>query len=193
MVQLVLMLGIGLLFLVLGLFVLVRGFRPNTANSAASDFELSGMLRLASLEIENPALLFSDADYRLFRSEPRLKPLARELWKDRRWIALAWLRQCQSDVGLMWRFRRFLASRGASDTAQGELSALFQLFGLMSLVGLLRVSVWLWGPYAFTSVALEVWAHARRLKRSCASMLERLPREAWHEVAAEWGGAQAAH
>jgi hypothetical protein len=193
MVQLVLMLGIGLLLLASGLFVLVRGFRRSPANSGASDFELSNLLRLVSLEIKNPALLFSDADYRLIQSEPRLRPLARELWKDRRRIALTWLRQCQRDVGLLWRFRRFLVSRGASETLRGELAAVFQLFGLTSLLTVLRVSVWLWGPYAFTSLSFGVWGYVQMLKRSCARMLEGLPREEWHRVAAEWGGAEAAH
>ncbi len=193
MIQLLLMLAIGLSLLVFSLFVLVRGSRANTANSAASDSELSNMLRLTSLEFDNAALLFADTDYRVFLSEPRLRPLARELWQDRKRIALAWLGECERDVVSMWRFRRFLTSQGASNGAREDLSAAFQLLGLMSLLAVLRVSVWLWGPYAFTRAVLRIRAHARKLRRSCARMLERLPREKWAQVAAEWEGAQAAH
>lgn len=192
MIQLLVMLIIGLSLLAFALFALVRAVGTNDRSSVASDFDLSTMLPLASLEFDTPALLFADTDYRVLISDPRLRTIARELRKDRRAIALLWLRELQRDVISMWRFRRFLTSRGASNAAGPELWAVFQSVGLISVLAVMRASVWLWGPYVFKSVVVGIRDDARKLRRSCVRALERLPREKWARVAAEWRGVEAA-
>lgn len=192
MIQLVLMLAIGLFLLALCLAIFVRAVRETSGNSSNSDSELSKVLRLSSLECGDPGRIFSDADYRVLASEPRLRPLARELWQDRRLIALKWLRGCQRDVIAMWRFRRFLVSRGASNTVREELSATCRSLGLIFLLAVLRVSVWLWGPYAFTMIVVGIRDDARQLRSACTRTLERLPQGKRPQVAAEWRSFQAA-
>jgi hypothetical protein len=111
MIQLFVMLLIGILLLCFALVALGRTPRTRNENCSDSETELLRMLRLPSLEFD-PTNLFSDTDYHLLESEPKLRPLARELRKDRKGIALEWLAELQRDVFCMWRFRSFLTSLG---------------------------------------------------------------------------------
>jgi hypothetical protein len=190
MTQLLLMVFIGLLFLCFALLALGRKSRAKSEDCPDSAAELSRMLRLSSLDFD-ATNLFSEADYLLLASEARLRSLARELSRDRRDIALEWLRELQRDVFCMWRFRSFLTRLGVATSVAGELSEAARSLLLMSLLCALRVSIRLFGPYGFGRTVIAVRTRADKLKQSCVATLDGLPRERWPQVAAEWQRAQA--
>ncbi len=185
MIQLLLMAFIGILLLCFALFALGRKSRTKSEDCSDSEVELLRMLRLGSLEFD-ASILFSDTDYRLLASEPQLRSLARELRKDRRDIALDWLRELQKDVFSMWRFRSFLTRLGVTVGMRNELSEAFRSLLLLSLLCVVRVSVRLLGPYTFGRTAVSVRTSVENLKRSCVATLSNLPRERWPQAAAEW-------
>jgi len=189
MIQLLLMVFIGILFLCFALFAVVGKSREKS-EIPESEVELLRMLRLGSLEFD-ATNLFSDADYRFLASEPQLRALARELRKDRRSIALEWLRELQRDVFSMWRFRSFLTRLGVAADTRNELSEAVRSLLLLSLLQVVRESVRLLGPYAFGKIAVAVRTSVENLKRSCAATLSGLPREQWPQIAAEWQRVQA--
>ncbi len=190
MIQLLLMAFIGILLLCFALFALGRKSRTKSEDCSDSEVEVLRMLRLGSLEFD-ATILFSDTDYRLLASEPQWRSLARELRKDRRDIALDWLRELQKDVFSMWRFRSFLTRLGVTVGMRNELSEAFRSLLLLSLLCVVRVSVRLLGPYAFGKTAVTVRTSVENLKRSCVATLSNLPREQWPQIAAEWQRVQA--
>ena len=190
MIQLLLMAFIGILLLCFALFALGRKSRTKSEDCSDSEVELLRMLRLGSLEFD-ATILFSDTDYRLLASEPQWRSLARELRKDRRDIALDWLRELQKDVFSMWRFRSFLTRLGVTVGMRNDLSEAFRSLLLLSLLCVVRVSVRLLGPYAFGKTAVTVRTNVENLKRSCVATLSNLPRERWPQIAAEWQRVQA--
>ena len=181
MIQLLLMAFIGILLLCFALFALGRKSRTKSEDCSDSEVEVLRMLRLGSLEFD-ATILFSDTDYRL---------LASELRKDRRDIALDWLRELQKDVFSMWRFRSFLTRLGVTVGMRNDLSEAFRSLLLLSLLCVVRVSVRLLGPYAFGKTAVTVRTSVENLKRSCVATLSNLPRERWPQIAAEWQRVQA--
>jgi len=190
MIQLLLMAFIGILLLCFALFALGRKSRTKSEDCSDSEVEVLRMLRLGSLEFD-ATILFSDTDYRLLASEPQWRSLARELRKDRRDIALDWLRELQKDVFSMWRFRSFLTRLGVTVGMRNDLSEAFRSLLLLSLLCVVRVSVRLLGPYAFGKTAVAVRTSVENLKRSCVATLSNLPRERWPQIAAEWQRVQA--
>jgi len=190
MIQLLLMAFIGILLLCFALFALGRKSRTKSEDCSDSEVEVLRMLRLGSLEFD-ATILFSDTDYRLLASEPQWRSLARELRKDRRDIALDWLRELQKDVFSMWRFRSFLTRLGLTFGMRNDLSEAFRSLLLLSLLCVVRVSVRLLGPYAFGKTAVTVRTSVENLKRSCVATLSNLPRERWPQIAAEWQRVQA--
>ena len=190
MIQLLLMVFIGILLLGFALFALGRKSRTKSEDYSDSEGELLRMLRLSSLEFD-ATNLFSDTDYRFLASEPQLRSLARELRKDRRDIALEWLRELQKDVFSMWRFRSFLTRLGVTVGMRNELSEAFRSLLLLSLLCVVRVSVWFFGPYVFGKTAIAVRTSVENVKQSCAATLSDLPRERWPQIAAEWQRVQA--
>ena len=190
MIQLLFMAFIGILLLCFALFALGRKSRTKSEDCSDSEVEVLRMLRLGSLEFD-ATILFSDTDYRLLASEPQWRSLARELRKDRRDIALDWLRELQKDVFSMWRFRSFLTRLGLTVGMRNDLSEAFRSLLLLSLLCVVRVSVRLLGPYAFGKTAVTVRTSVENLKRSCVATLSNLPRERWPQIAAEWQRVQA--
>lgn len=184
--QLLLTLIVGLAVLAFGLTALVHALRDTGGDSADGEFDLSSVLHLDSLEFDAPSLVFANKDYRELASEPLLRPIARQLRQDRKRIALEWLRGCQSDVMAMWRFRRFLTSRGAPSTTREELAQALRSLGLICFLAALRASVWVCGPYTFTRLAADVRAGGWELRRACTKALAKLPRADWQQIAAEW-------
>lgn len=189
MIELLLMLFIGILFLCFALFALGRGSSANTSDYPESEAELERMLRLPGLEFDSTNLL-SDADYRFLASEPRLRSVARELWKDRKNIALQWLRQLQRDIFTMWRFRAFLTRLGVTATVGSELSEAVRSLLLLSLLSSLRLSVKILGPYSFGKIAASLRTGVEKTNKSCAAILANLPPDRWPQIAAAWQRAQ---
>ena len=189
MIQLFFMLIIGILFLAFALVALGRGARTKNGDCSDSEVELLKMLRLPSLEFD-PTNLFSETDFHILASDPKLRSVARELRKDRKGIALEWLADLQRDVFSMWRFRSLLTRLGVGGM-RDEFSEAVRSLRLLCLLCILRVSVRLLGLYVFGSTALNVRTGVERIKQSCATTLGNLPRERWPQIAAEWRRAQA--
>lgn len=190
MTQLLLMMFIGIFLLCFALFLLGRRPGTNSEDCADSEVELSRMLRLSSLEFD-ATNLFSDTDYRLIASEPKLRSVAQELRKDRTDIAQEWLRELQHDVFLMWRFRNFLTRLGVAASVRDELLGAVRSVLLMCFVCVVRVSIKLFGLYTFRKTVIVMRTRAENLKRYCVTTLEALPRERWPQIAAEWQRVQA--
>src|SRR5215470_5707962 len=190
MIELILMLFIGIILLCFALFALRRPPRIANEDGTDSEAQLLSMLRLPSLEFD-ATNLFSDADYHLLASEPKLRSVARELRKDRKGIALQWLAELQKDVFSMWRLRSFLTRLGVGGMPD-EFSQAVRSLSLLCLLSVVRACVRLLGPHVFSRAAVSVRNNLGQIERSCAATLGNLPRERWPQIAAEWQRAQSA-
>lgn len=192
MIQLVLMLFIGICFLCLAFYWLTRGSKASSDDYLASEAVLQSLLRLPSLEFDG-AKLFSDADYRMLLSEPKLRSIARELRADRKDIAIEWLGELRKDIFSMWRFRAFLTRLGVTHGIHKEFQEALRPLLLLSFLSVVRVSVRFLGLYTLGEAAISVKAGVEKTKRSLAATLANLPRERWAQIADEWERAQATY
>src|ERR1700737_3175331 len=102
MIELTVLFFIGFVIVFAGLYTLVRSLRESAQNEECSS-ELLQLVELPGLGFRSFPLLFADSDYRMLSAEPRLLHLARQLRRDRRRIALKWLRSLRRDVLSLWR------------------------------------------------------------------------------------------
>lgn len=185
MTQLIIFLAIGSILLVFGLFALVRIPKEN-AGKQESTVPLINIVALPSLEFKNPSVIFSAADYRTLSSDQRLQKVARQLWTDRRRIALHWLKLLQADVVSLWHLRRLLTSYGVSQGLREELAATLQILMTLLFLTTLRVFVFLFGPFACAGIAFSARRHADGLFHGCRAALGHLPESRWIQFADEW-------
>ena len=187
MIQLVALLLFGILVLVVGLYALRRPPPATTENDASAD-DLKELIALRGLDFRNVAGLFADSDYQMLLADPRLLRIALELRQDRKRIALHWLRALQQDVFSLWQLRRLLAKYGAVQSTAEELATILHALGIVSLILLLRLLVFLFGPFRFARGVSEVRGHAHSFSSSCARAVRRLPSGRWIEFINEWRG-----
>ena len=191
MIQLLVLLILGLVVLVAGL-ILLRRSPPATAENDELADDLEDLVALRSLSFRNVTRLFADSDYEMLRADPRLSRIARELRQDRRRIALHWLEALQQDLFSLWRLRRLLSKYGAVQSATEELATILEVLRIVSLVLMLRLLVFLFGPFIFAKWASDVRRFAHIFSGSCARAAKRLPRAKWAEFENEWRGMHAA-
>src|SRR3989441_67405 len=187
MIQLVALLLFGVLVLVVGIYTLRRS-PPATAENDASADDLKELIALQSLDFRNMPRLFADSDYQMLLADPRLLRIARELRQDRKRIALHWLKALQQDVFRLWQLRRLLTKYGAAQSTAEELATILHVLRIVSLILLLRLLVFLFGPFRFARGVSEVRRHAHSFSGSCGRAVRRLPSGRWIEFMNEWRG-----
>src|SRR5579864_7095750 len=187
MIGLVLLLLAGCLLLVLGLFALIaRMPARDSGGLQAVQVDLEQLVELRALRFKNYSRLFSDSDYRSLRSEPRLLRSAEILRRDRRRLALQWLAALRSDVLLRWRLRRLLTAYGISQGAAAEFLMTVRALTLLGSIAILRLGVFVFGPFAFSSMAQKMRRYIETYTRSCRAALGRLPENKFADFSAEW-------
>lgn len=177
---------IGCLIVIVGVLALFRMPARDAGNLQAVQVEICELIELRALRFKNFSRLFSDADYRLIRSEPRLARTAALLKKDRRRLALRWLVALRSDVLSLWRLRRLLTAYGISQGTWAEVSMHVTAVLILAAIAALRLGVFLFGPFVFSAVAYKVRRRIETYTRCCRAALGRLPRNKFDEFSAEW-------
>jgi len=172
--QLFILLIIGGLLFALSLAALFRTPPKYEATGEAMETLLK-IVPLPGLDFKHSRVLFDGSDYRSIAVEPRFKAIAEQLRRDRRHIALAWLRLLRTDVYTLWRFRRLLTTFGVCASVNEEFATVVTAARLLLLLLVLRLSVMFFGPFAFASAAARVQDRVRGFSSSCGGMLARLP------------------
>lgn len=186
MIGLLVLLFVGCLIVVLGLLAVLRMPARDSGTLQVVEVELGELIELPALRFKNFARLFSDSDYRSLRSEPRLIRSAEILRKDRRRLALQWLAALRADVLSLWRLRRFLTSYGISQGAGAEFLMTVSALTLLAAIAILRMGVFVLGPFAFSRIAYKVRRYIETYTRSCRAALGRLPRDKFPDFSNEW-------
>jgi len=185
--QLIFLLILGGLLFIFSLVALFRTPRGDEASSEAMDTLLK-IVPLPGLDFKHSLVLFDDEDYRSIAAEPRFRSIAEQLRRDRRRIALAWLRLLRKDVYTLWRFRRLLTTFGVGATLKEELRSAASAIGVLALLFALRMVVTLFGPFAFASAGARVREEVRSFSGYCGWMLARLPLYQLAQLESNWRG-----
>lgn len=185
MSEMVLYLGLGAAFLILFLLWALSG-QPEGGNKTPPMAPIEQFVSLPGLAFEGADLLLNDADYRMLRSRPALRPLGQQLKRERGRIALLWLRLLQQDMMSLWRFRRLLVRNGASVRVGSEIRVAVTAFLALLLLFSLRVLVALVGPFAFFSLMSNARNRVEKSSRVCAELLAQLPPSKWPEIQRTW-------
>lgn len=183
--QLFILLIIGGLLFALSLAALFRTPPKYEATGEAMETLLK-IVPLPGLDFKHSRVLFDGSDYRSIAVEPRFKAIAEQLRRDRRRIALAWLRLLRTDVYTLWRFRRLLTTFGVCASVNEEFATVVTAARLLLLLLVLRLSVMFFGPFAFASAAARVQDRVRGFSSSCGGMLARLPMYQLTQLETNW-------
>jgi hypothetical protein len=183
--QLIFLLILGGLLFALSLLALFRTPSKHQVPGQAMETLLK-IVPLPSLEFRHSGVLFDDADYRSIATEPRLRAVAEQLRRDRRRLALSWLRLLQADVFTLWRFRRLLTTFGVSAGLREEFATARRAVGLILFLLGLRLFVALFGPFAFASVAAKIRDRVRGYSCFCGETLSRLPMYRVAQLETDW-------
>ncbi len=183
--QLIVLVVIGTSLLFLSLLALLKAPARNPAKSDTLE-TLLRIVRVPGLNFKHPELLFDDADYRAVLSEPRLRPVARRLWRDRRHMALLWLKMLQRDILSIWRFRRLLTRYSADVDPSVEGQTFVRALSLLALVVASRISVALFGPFVFLHLVSITRRAAADFSQFCSLILARVPAHQLSAVEKKW-------
>ena len=185
MIGLILLLVIGVVLAILFAIALWRGTpKPQeTRETARIVFEV---VDLSGLSFEQAGILFDDSDYRILHAVPALKNIAWNLRRDRRRLALLWLKLLRKDLSSLWRFSRLLTSYGASADPREELrvatSAIFGFVMLWCLSAIILIG----GPFVLPALLRSARFRVEKLSLSCAGLLGRIPQARWGEIQDAW-------
>jgi hypothetical protein len=177
---------VGSAAVVLGLYVLLGMLQRREEGWEFPETDLMELVELRALNFPNFSCLFSNSDYRLLRAEPRLIRVAQRLRTERKRLALQWITSVRSDVFSLWRLRRLLTSYGVSEGVMVELATTVKVMFILTSISLLRLCVFLFGPFVFQGIASRSQGQVESYKRSCRLALGRLPMNKWSQFKAEW-------
>ena len=183
--ELALFLIAGAVFLLLFLAWFITG-RPKVSDETEHMKELDQIVSLAGLASTDSELIFDDSDYRMLQSNSHLQPLAREMRRDRREIALLWLKLLQDDVRTLWRFRRLLVRNGISVRLSEELHIASTAVLALTYLSVLRVVISVVGPFALPALLRQAGKLVEAGCHSCAQLLSRVPLSMRPEIERQW-------
>ncbi len=190
--QLIFLLALGCLLFLFSFFALWRTPPRNEANGEARE-ALSRIVSLPGLDFAHAPALFQDADYRWILQNAGPRSVAKQLRRDRRRLALSWLRQLQTDVFVLWRFRRLLTTLGVPSTIREEAGVAGKALGVLLLLLGLRLFVALFGPFSFGRMAAGIQSGVRHFSRGCSATLGRVPMYKLPELEEYWRRLETAH
>lgn len=187
MIALLALFVLGCAIVVFGLLALVRMLKPRREEGwEFPEIDFMELVELRALSFKNFSRLFSNSDYELLRSEPRLIRIAQRLRMDRKLLALQWLAAVRSDIFSLWRLRRLLTAYGVSEGTLVELATTAKVLLILGSISLLRVFVLIFGPFAFQRIATSGHLQIETYSRYCRSALGRLPNHKWSQFKEEW-------
>lgn len=172
---------------VLSIGFLLLGLQGPPKDADASALAAVGqMVSLEGTSFVHGDRLLDDAEYRVLRSNPALHPVAAQLRKDRRELALLWINVLLTDLRALWRFRRFVIQRGAPTRFGEEWAILRSLIAAMVFLNLLKLSVLALGPFAFARMARHAYYPVDAMSRAAAIVLGRIPSAGWPDLERAW-------
>ncbi len=183
--QLVWFLAAGAVFLVLFLLWFLSG-QPRATDETLPLGALDKIVSLRGLAFNKSDLLLDDGDYRMLRSKPDLRRLARQLHRDRSKIASLWLKLLQEDVRNLWRFRRLLVRHGVSVELAEECRIAATAVLALALLFFLRVVIVVAGPFALAQLLRGARGEVETASRLCAELLSRVPPASRAEIGRKW-------
>ncbi len=183
--QLVLFLAAGAVFFLLFLLWFLTG-QPRETDRTLPLGALDQIVSLRGLAFNKAELLLDETDYRMLRSRPGLRRLARQLRRDRKRIALLWFELLQEDIKKLWSFRRLLVRHGVSVSLVEECRIAVTAVLALALLILLRVGVAAVGPFALAHLLRGAAAQVETASRLCAGILSRVPPSTRAQLEREW-------
>ena len=106
--------------------------------------------------------------------------------RDRREIALLWLKLLQDDVRTLWRFRRLLVRNGISVRLTEELHIASTAVLALTYLSVLRVVVSVMGPFALPALLRLAGHLVEATSQLCAQLLSRVPLSMRPEIERQW-------
>jgi len=176
----------GAVIAVLGLYALTRMPHKRTDSLQVGEIRLTDLIELRALSFKNFPSLFSDSDYRILRTEPRLNRVAKRLRIERRRLALQWLASVRADVLSLWLLRRLLIAYGVSLGPVSELAMTCRVIFALISISALQCCVFVFGPFAFQRMTSRSRKYIETYSRSCQAALGRLPKSKVSDFAAAW-------
>jgi hypothetical protein len=186
MIGLLALLLVGCVIVTFSMFGLLRMLKGKTGSLQVAEIQLTDFIELRALSFKNFPRLFSDYDWRLLRTEPRLNRIAKRLRVERRRLALQWLASVRSDVVSLWQLRRLLIAYGVSLGPASELAMTCRVICVLISISVLRCCVFVFGPFTFQRIASRSRKYIEIYSRSCQAALGRLPKSKVADFASAW-------
>ncbi len=185
MIQLVVLVVLGLIFLLCFLVVALK-FRPSKIDETLRVVELQRIVNLPGLSFAHGDLLLDSREYEMLRRQPALQQVARQLRRERRTMVLLWLNDLQGDVRTLWRFRRFLARSGLQTAFLEELDIAMTAMLVHALLLSLRVLISVAGAFALKALVQSTRRQVEVASLICAALLGKLPSASRLQVERRW-------
>jgi hypothetical protein len=185
MINLIVFAILGLVLFGSFIFLALQG-SPKSLPDSSAVRAVTEIINLEGSSFPNARRLLDDTDYQVLCSNPDLRRLAERLRDERKHLALAWVSLVQGDLLRLWRFRRFLIQQGVASSVSEELGTLQSLFGSLVLLGLLRFSIRMMGPFALPRATRQAGQLVDSMSKGAALVLGRIPAAGWAEVERSW-------
>jgi hypothetical protein len=183
------------LFVIIGIILfagfLVLGFKgsPRTAPDSSVVSAVGQMVRLEGLAFPNAPVLLDESEYQLLCSNPYLHEVAKRFRRERQELAIAWISLLQADLKTLWRFHRFLISRGAPSQFREEIEILQTYILSVILLSVLKALIRTSGPFALSRAARRARRLVDNMSDAAANSLGRIPPTGWPELERSWASA----
>lgn len=190
MLELILVLGVGLLFV--GLFAFwALSYLGGTRELAPSQVtELTEFVSLRGVSYQRAERLFDGRDYHFLAAQPLFKDAARQLERDRRHIALEWLRLVREDYMQLLRFRRALLTCGAPTDAKTEWRLLRERLAFVAVHRILTLWIRCSGLYAAPRAHTALLTSLRQVSTVLSALVGRLSSDQLAELKQVWAAQQ---
>jgi hypothetical protein len=185
MIQLLLFSLVGVLLFVSFLILGFEGTSRRQPDSSAVH-AVSQMVKLDGLSFPDPRRLLDDTEYLVLRSNPKLHRVAKRFRRERHELAILWVSSLLADLRTLRSFRKFLVRRGVRTNFPEELQIAQAYSFALILLNLLRVSIWIGGPFLLTSMTRRADNLVEKVSNGAASVLVRVPKSGWAEIERSW-------
>lgn len=185
MLELTILLLAGLILAVLFVWWAVKLWAREIEALPAQVGELLQLVPLSGISYDRVEQLFDATDYR-YLDRLRLHDAARRLERDRRQVALLWLRLMHEDFDKLQQFRRILMTCGVRTSPRAEWTLLMNSLSFRLLHGLFAVWIRLLGLYATPRAHTALVGSARAVSSQVAAFLARLSPGQLAEVKQRW-------
>jgi hypothetical protein len=165
---------------------LVLFLRPEQSTQGRESQIRGTIAGLSAANAQQFDMLFGDGDYRVLRGRPELKAVSAKLRHDRRRVALLWLGELQRDVLVVWEFRRFLVRHGLPVTFREEAAIGCGACFALAYLNVLQMTVFLCGPFVFSSAVRSAKFPVERLSGQGAHLLSHAPDAVRVQLQRKW-------